>query len=84
MDTSRRFELLLLLFLMAITFQSRSVEPRAMALALQNPPISGDTKELARALGMVCNCCDGVEGDECRSSWEGRCTELRCFPWKYA
>ncbi|KAI8028704.1 hypothetical protein LOK49_LG01G00801 [Camellia lanceoleosa] len=50
------------------------------------PPSNADprySKEFANKLGVVCDCCDGEEGDQCRSSWEGSCSKLRCLPWKY-
>ncbi|KAG5559029.1 hypothetical protein RHGRI_008822 [Rhododendron griersonianum] len=46
--------------------------------------MSGHNSKVLDTLGVVCDCCDGVEaGDRCSSSWEGHCTKLRCLPWKY-
>ncbi|ONK76871.1 uncharacterized protein A4U43_C02F720 [Asparagus officinalis] len=36
-----------------------------------------------QSLGMNCRCCDDREnGGECRSSWESKCRNLDCRPWK--
>ncbi|PIN02254.1 hypothetical protein CDL12_25229 [Handroanthus impetiginosus] len=37
------------------------------------------------SLGVVCKCCDGVEGggeESCTASWDGSCSKLHCLPWK--
>ncbi|CAL5363711.1 hypothetical protein CsSME_00000874 [Camellia sinensis var. sinensis] len=79
MDVSKRFELLILLFMILAISQYTTVEARA--ISLQHP--QRYSKEFANNLGVVCDCCDGEEGDQCRSSWEGSCSKLRCLPWKY-
>ncbi|KAL4340407.1 hypothetical protein GQ457_08G019660 [Hibiscus cannabinus] len=33
------------------------------------------------SLGVVCECCDGSEG-ECSATWTQPCSKLKCLPWK--
>ncbi|KAI8565245.1 hypothetical protein RHMOL_Rhmol03G0244200 [Rhododendron molle] len=82
MNVSKRFGLLVFLFMViAISQYPTSVEPRAAPTLLRQQRYNSKVLD---TLGVVCDCCDGVEaGDRCSSSWEGRCTKLRCLPWKY-
>ncbi|KZV51746.1 putative proteasome inhibitor [Dorcoceras hygrometricum] len=33
-------------------------------------------------LGVICKCCNGEVDGNCRDSWDGICSDLRCLPWK--
>ncbi|CAN4106009.1 unnamed protein product [Withania somnifera] len=45
--------------------------------------------KMFETLGMVCKCCDGadfgqgIKQDLCTTSWNGSCSNLQCFPWKF-
>ncbi|TMW90273.1 hypothetical protein EJD97_015976 [Solanum chilense] len=40
--------------------------------------------KMFETLGMVCKCCDGDKfgQDLCSATWDGSCSNLKCFPWK--
>ncbi|XAR71977.1 hypothetical protein NMG60_11018444 [Bertholletia excelsa] len=81
MYAAKRLLLLLLLIMMTTAiFKHPGVQVQAGAMAPQFPQ---KYSKVFSSLGLVCKCCDGVEGGECRSTWEGPCTNLRCAPWKY-
>ncbi|KAJ7961347.1 Fibropellin-1 like [Quillaja saponaria] len=70
--------LLILLIIIASTSQnSRITEARPLSLMSHQ----GQSK-IFSTLGVVCKCCDGVEGD-CTSTWTGSCSKLQCLPWKF-
>lgn len=45
--------------------------------------------KMSETLGMVCKCCDGmdiekgIKQDLCSATWDGSCSNLQCFPWKF-
>ncbi|KAJ4719929.1 Fibropellin-1 like [Melia azedarach] len=77
------FQLLLLLLLVVAVSQCscRSVVVKAIRPTILNHRL-GYSKTFAAQLGVVCKCCDGEKG-ECRSTWQGSCSNLQCLPWKF-
>uniref|UniRef100_M1C8Y8 Uncharacterized protein n=1 Tax=Solanum tuberosum TaxID=4113 RepID=M1C8Y8_SOLTU len=68
----------LLLSLLLINFsESRSARPISLQQHSTNK-LSSYLK-MFETLGMVCKCCDGVV---CSATWDGSCSNLKCFPWK--
>ncbi|XP_022846624.1 uncharacterized protein LOC111369370 [Olea europaea var. sylvestris] len=68
-----------------LSFASRETT-RAEARPLPLPPQQKYSKIFA-TLGVVCQCCDGAVGGssgggECKDTWVGSCSKLRCLPWK--
>nr|KYP55986.1 hypothetical protein KK1_002213 [Cajanus cajan] len=71
--------LLVILIASSVAEKPRVVEGRTLSLTSQSH--QGYSKIFA-TLGVVCKCCDGVEG-ACTSTWTEPCPNLQCSPWKY-
>ncbi|KAH1256942.1 hypothetical protein HKD37_03G006999 [Glycine soja] len=54
------------------------VEARTLSLTSSHQGYS----KIFATLGIVCKCCDGVEGGACTSTWTESCSNLQCSPWK--
>ncbi|XP_061376379.1 uncharacterized protein LOC133318405 [Gastrolobium bilobum] len=67
---------LLIVLVVSISEKPSVVEGRALSLISHQ----GYSKIFA-TLGVVCKCCDGIEG-ACTSTWTESCSNLQCFPWK--
>ncbi|OMO97311.1 hypothetical protein COLO4_14695 [Corchorus olitorius] len=80
MDKFQRF---LLLVLLVISVSAASHMPLASeARPLSILPDSQSYSKFFATLGVVCKCCDGIDGGECSSSWTQPCSQLKCLPWK--
>ncbi|XP_028783440.1 uncharacterized protein LOC114752016 [Neltuma alba] len=77
--------LLLLLPLLLVLASSVSQKPsvaEARPLSLRSHLQGGSQTLTLASLGVVCKCCDGIEG-ACTSTWTDSCSNLQCSPWKY-
>ncbi|KAK3034937.1 hypothetical protein RJ639_032337 [Escallonia herrerae] len=71
-------KLLCLLLMMMLFATSTAMEPNPIPT---HPPQR--YSKVFASLGVVCKCCDGVEGG-CRSyTGDGFCSKLQCLPWKF-
>ncbi|KAI4354582.1 hypothetical protein L6164_003432 [Bauhinia variegata] len=71
---------LLLLLLLAMVLSHAQKPSITEARPLSLIAHQGYSKIFA-TLGVVCKCCDGINGD-CTSTWTESCSNLQCFPWK--
>ncbi|KAG5054324.1 hypothetical protein AAZX31_03G062400 [Glycine max] len=72
--------LLVLVILIASSVAEKPsvVEARTLSLTSSHQGYS----KIFATLGIVCKCCDGVEGGACTSTWTESCSNLQCSPWK--
>ncbi|KAG6621227.1 hypothetical protein I3842_01G294600 [Carya illinoinensis] len=81
MGMQMRFQLFFWLVMILALYQ----EPRALeailSVTLNDHHRGHNLKTFAATLGIVCKCCDGLNG-ECRTTWDASCPKLKCLPWK--
>ncbi|KAM7499310.1 hypothetical protein LguiA_023724 [Lonicera macranthoides] len=77
MVTTKRFNIFVLPLMIIIIVTSQYAQAVESKPTIQLQHQQRYSKMLS-TLGMVCKCCD----DECRSTWEGSCSNLQCLPWK--
>ncbi|KAL2320087.1 hypothetical protein Fmac_029056 [Flemingia macrophylla] len=79
MSINKRHVLVLLIILIASSVAEKPHLVEGRTLSLTSHP--GYSRIFA-TLGVVCKCCDGIEG-ACTSTWTESCSNLKCSPWKY-
>ncbi|KAI9079615.1 hypothetical protein K1719_038442 [Acacia pycnantha] len=67
---------------MASSISQKPSFTEARPLSLLKPHHHQGASQTLASLGVVCKCCDGIEG-ACTSTWTDSCSNLQCSPWKY-
>ncbi|KAK6779231.1 hypothetical protein RDI58_021415 [Solanum bulbocastanum] len=93
MSSIKVYLLLLSLIVINFSFQDESRiglahVARAIYVQQHSNKLSSSSVEhlkMFETLGMVCKCCDGANfgQDLCSATWDGSCSNLKCFPWKF-